>query len=489
MPRPPVVGPAGGSDPAAGCPGEGGGVVTRPRPLRAGQVVSVEIEKLALLGRGLARHDGMTVFVRDALPGDRAQICITKVKPRYAEARLVQLERPSPHRITPSCRHFGACGGCDLQHVAYATQVAWKRAQLVETLQHLGGLTALPPVAVHPMTDPWHYRNKMEFSFGEVAGGRIVMGLHQRGSFQQIVKLEHCWIAPALASDVLQQVEDAANASGLPAYHPRRHDGFWRYMVIRVAQASGQAHVLLVTNEGDRDAVLRVAQAVTRAVPRVATVLWGVSTRVSDVAHPERTEALIGREVADERIGPLTVQVRPMNFVQPNLTQAERLYEELLAAAALTGREVVYDLYCGIGVIALLTAPRAQRVYGVESDPENIALASSNAARHGVANATFICGKVEELLLQRGLFRLGPPPDLVIVDPPRVGLHPDAIGPLLQAQPPRLFYLSCNPASLARDLKLLLDREPRFRLTRLSLYDFFPQTGHMEVFAALERSV
>lgn len=453
-------------------------------------MVSVEIEKLALLGRGIARYEGLTVFVKDGLPGDRAHIRVTKTKPHYAEARLLQLERASPQRIVPACAHFGACGGCDLQHLDYAAQVAWKQTQLVETLQHLGGVTSLPPVTVHPMTDPWHYRNKMEFSFGE-EGGRIVAGLHQRGSFQRIVKLEHCWIAPPLASDVLHAVEAAANASGLPAYSQKRHQGFWRYVVIRVARAGqsagGQATVLLVTHDGSRDVVQRAAEAVVRAQPNVANVLWGVSTRVSDVAHPERTEVLIGRETAEERIGSLTMQVRPMNFVQPNLAQAERLYQDVLETAALTGREVVYDLYCGLGVMALLTAPSAKQTYGLESDPENIALASANAARNGITNATFICGKVEELLVQRGLFRLSPAPDLVIVDPPRVGLHPDAIAPLLQAQPPRLFYISCNPASLARDLKLLLAREPRFRLTRLSLYDFFPQTGHMEVFATLER--
>ncbi len=458
----------------------------RSRPLRPGQVVSVEIEKLALLGRGLARYEGMTVFVKDGLPGDRAQVCVTRCKPQYAEARLVQIERPAPQRITPACRHFGACGGCDLQHLDYPTQVAWKQTQLAETLRHLGGLKTLPPITVVPMDDPWHYRNKMEFSFGE-EGGRIVAGLHQRGSFQRIVKLEHCWIAPPLASDVLQQVEQAANASGLPAYNPRRHEGFWRYLVIRVSRATGQALLMLVTHDGPREAVVRAAEQVTRALPQVTSVLWGVSTRVSDVAHPERTEVLVGGETLEERIGPLTLDVRPMNFVQPNLAQAERLYQEMLAAADLRGREVVYDLYCGLGVIALLFAPRAKQIYGVESEPENVALAASNAARNGLANATFVCGKVEDLLLRRGLFRLGPPPDLVIVDPPRVGLHPEAIGPLLQAQPPRLFYLSCNPASLARDLKLFLEREPRYTLTRLSLYDFFPQTGHMEVFATLER--
>lgn len=458
----------------------------RPRPCRAGQVLTVTIEKLALHGQGLARHEGMTLFVAEALPGDVAQVRVTKVKPNYAEARLLRVERPSPQRIAAPCRHFGTCGGCDLQHLDSAAQVAWKQTQLVETLQHLGGLRTLPPVTVVPMADPWHYRNKMEFSFGE-QGGRVILGLHQRGSFQRIAQLSDCLIAPAVASRALQAVEEQANASGLPAYHQRRHEGFWRYLVVRVAQSTGQVLLLLVTHDGPRDAVARVAEAVTRQIPEVTSVLWGVSARVSDVAHPERTEILVGAGALDDRVGPLAIQVHPMTFLQPNLQQAERLYQEMTEAAALQGREVVYDLYCGIGVIALLLAPKARAVYGVESEPDNVALAAANAARQRLTNATFICGTVEDLLVRRGLLRLGPAPDLIVLDPPRVGLHQEVIGPLLQAQPPRLCYISCNPASLARDLKAILAREPRYALTRLTLYDFFPQTGHMEVFTILER--
>ena len=444
-----------------------------------------------MLGRGIARQEGLTLFVKDGLPGDRAQVRITRRKPNYAEAVLLHVERSSPQRITARCQHFGRCGGCDLQHLDYAAQVAWKATQLAETLQHLGGLKALPPVMVAAMPEPWHYRNKMEFTFG-AEGERIVVGLHQHGSFQRIVELEHCWIAPELASQILHAVEEAANASGLPAYNPRTHQGFWRYLVVRVSRATGQALLMVVTTEGppgggSREAVVRLAESVRRAVPQVTSVIWGISTRVSDVAQPERTEALVGPELLEERIGPLTLQIRSMNFVQPNIEQAEQLYEQLLAAARLTGGEAVYDLYCGLGVIALLVAPQAKAVYGIESDPENVALARANAERHGVTNVTFLCGTVEDLLLRRGLFRVGPRPDLVIVDPPRVGLHPEAIGPLLHAQAPRLFYISCNPASLARDLKAIVEREPRYRITRLQLFDFFPHTAHMEALVTLER--
>lgn len=461
-------------------------VLSTPRPLRVGDCLTVDVEKLALLGKGIARHQGLTLFIPQALPGDRAEVRITRLKSQYAEARLLRLERPSTERVAPPCQHFGPCGGCDLQHLDYPAQVRWKEQLLKETLEHLGGFKTLPPVAVVPMTDPWHYRNKMEFTFGE-ADGRLILGLHQRGSFQRIVKLTHCWIAPPVASQVLQAVEDAANASGLPVYNPRRHEGFWRYMVVRVAHSTGQALVMVVTNEGPREPVAQLAESLTRAVPEVQHVLWGVTTRVSDVAHPERTESLIGRGVLEDRIGPLKVQVRSMNFLQPNLLQAEALYQELIATAGLTGREVVYDLYCGSGIMALLVAPRAQAVYGVESDPDNVALATANAQRNHLANATFLCGKVEDLLARRGLLRVGPAPDLVMIDPPRVGLHPEAIGPLLQSEAPRLVYVSCNPASLARDLKAIVEREPRYRITRLALFDFFPHTAHMEAFVALDR--
>jgi len=231
-----------------------------------------------------------------------------------------------------------------------------------------------------------------------------------------------------------------------------------------------------------------LATEVARRCPEVEHVAWGVTTRVADTALPEQVEQLVGEELMNDQIGPLSIEVRPMSFVQPNLTQAARVYQALITAANFKGTEVVYDFYCGIGSIALMVAPHVQSVIGIELDPDNTELALSNAKANGLVNVTFHCGKVEDLVARRGLFERGLKPDVVILDPPRAGLHPEVMGPLLQAGASQLIYLSCNPASLARDLKVILEREPTYQIRQIQLFDFFPQTAHMEVLVVLGRS-
>lgn len=361
----------------------------------------------------------------------------------------------------------------------------WKAKALGRILAEEVGQARIPPIQVVPMEDPWHYRSKMEFSFGE-EGGRIILGLHQRGSFQRIVNLLACPIGPPGVSELLEGIRSAAGRFPLRAYHPKTHQGFWRHAVVR-SSSSGDLMLLLVTGDGPREPVEGLAAELSRAAPALKSVYWGVSTRVSDVAQPERTAFLLGSETLEDRVGDLRFEIRPAHFVQPNLRLAGRVYEAIRDSAALSGSPVVYDLYCGTGLIALSLARQARWVWGVESDPENVSSAERNALLNGIANATFLCGKVEDLLRRQALFKVGPAPEVIVVDPPRAGLHPEACGPLLGSGAAALIYLSCNPASMARDLKVLLAREPRYDVASVSLFDFFPQTAHMEVLAVLRR--
>ena len=338
------------------------------------------------------------------------------------------------------------------------------------------------------MEEPWAYRSKMEFTFGQ-EGERITLGFHQRASFQRIVDLQHCDIAPEPVSDLLRAIKEAANRFPLKSYNPRIHQGFWRYAVVRTSRSGGELMLLLVTNEGPREPVEAVAEALPRQVPALKSIHWGVSTKVSDVAQTERISLLWGAEELEDRAGPIRFRVGPENFVQPNRVLAERVYDTICRKAELTGREAVYDLYCGIGLIALSMASSAKVVYGVESEQENVAAADRNAALNGIGNAIFLAGKVEDLLKGRALFRAGPAPDVIVLDPPRAGLHGDLFGPLLHAQAPRLMYLSCNPASLGRDLKVILERDPRYRVEGMQFFDFFPHTTHTEVLATLRRVI
>lgn len=358
---------------------------------------------------------------------------------------------------------------------------------LAEILQKEMGPRDLPAAEVVPSPDPWGYRSKMEFTFGEAAG-RVTLGLHERGSFQKIVDIEVCEIAPAPVSRLLGQIRRIAAQFPQRSYRPRTREGFWRHAVVRTSAVEGNLLLLLVTHEGSREPVDALARELPAGVPELKSFYWGVSTRVSDVARPERVERVFGSEGLEDQVGGIRYVMGPTHFVQPNFRLVPQVYRAIRTQAGLTGLETVYDLYCGIGLIALSLAPAARAVFGVESEPENIAAAQRNAALNGLTHVTFFCGKTEDLLKGQALFRMCASPDCVVLDPPRVGLHKEVVVPLLQAQPRTILYLSCNPASLARDLRAILERDPAYRVESLQLFDFFPHTAHMEVLATLRRT-
>lgn len=390
----------------------------------------------------------------------------------------------SEAKAAPRCRHFGPCGGCTLQHLPYEEQVRLKAVQLAEILQRELAPQILPKTQVVASPDPWSYRSKMEFSFGEEKG-RLTVGLHERGNFRKIVEIERCEIAPEPVSRLLVHLRRIAERFSLRSYHPRSQRGFWRHAVIRSGRAGGELLLLLMTNEGPSEPVRALARELPSAVPELKSFYWGISTRLSDVARPERMERLFGAEGLDDEVAGIRYRMGPMNFVQPNRLLAPTAYRTIREEAALTGRETVYDLYCGVGILTLLLAEGAGTAYGVESEQENIESAQRNAVLNGRANAVFLCGKTEDLVKGQTLFRLNGPPDCVVLDPPRVGLHPEVIAALSRARPRTLLYLSCNPASLTRDLRMILERQPAYRVEALRMFDFFPHTPHMEVLATL----
>jgi 23S rRNA (uracil1939-C5)-methyltransferase len=399
-----------------------------------------------------------------------------------------ELEAFDPSRVTPRCRHFGSCGGCEFQHLEYPRQIHWKHSLLKEILAREAGVAALPEIRATPTDDPWGFRTKMEFTFGGGGPSKITLGLHQRASFRRIINVERCEIAPDSTVSLLEELRRAAEISGLPAYDSIRHTGFWRYAVIRTGISSRRILLLLITAEGEEGPVRRLAEVLPEKISELASFYWGISNKVSDIARPDRLQLLWGADSLDDRIGDIRFALGPASFLQPNRTLVGRAYETIRERAELTGREPVCDLYCGIGLISLFLARQASAVCGVESEPENAAQAERNAALNGISNVQFFCGKTEDLLRGGTLFRMNHRPEVVVLDPPRTGLHPAVCAPLLEAGPKRILYLSCNPASLARDLKILLGRDPAYRLDSLDMFDFFPHTAHMEVLATLHRS-
>ena len=398
------------------------------------------------------------------------------------EQALVQ-EKAAYGRVEAPCRYFGACGGCSLQDLGYQDQLSLKRERLRRALSVLG---ETPPIEVVGLPEPWRYRNKAELTFGE-SDGRLALGYHAARSFWRVVDLEDCLLLPEPAMRAAREVLALAAATGLPPYHPRTHQGFFRYLLVRTSHATGQSLLCLMTTAGSREILDEIAQQVMRRHPTVASVYWGLTNRVADVAIPDELILLGGDSHLEDRIGPFRIRLHPLSFLQPTSAQAERMYTAVCEAIQGSAPGVAWDLYCGLGLVAFHLSRSVQKVYGIDVEPGNIQLAALNASRNGVGNVEFRLGRVETLLMDRRFWLQEAKPDVVVVDPPRAGLHPQASSSIVAARPRHIAYLSCNVQSLVRDLGVLLSSFPRYRLAELRAFDMFPQTNHVETFAFLER--
>ena len=388
-------------------------------------------------------------------------------------------------RIDPPCPYFGICGGCTMQDLAYPDQLALKRERLARALAAVAG--EIPAFELVGLKDPWRYRNRAEFTFGDVQG-QLVVGYHVAGSFWRVVDLDDCLLLPAAAMRVVRAIHAWARQAGLPAYRPRTHDGILRHVLVRASRATGQVLACLVTAPTPREPIEQMAHELMAAHPEVSSVYWGISTKLADIALPDELLLLRGDTYLEEQVGPFRLRLAPFSFLQPSTQQAERMYDAVCAAAGNLSGVVVWDLYCGLGLVAFYLARTAGRVYGIDSEPQHLELAKMNAQMNGVRNVEFRMGRTEALLLERRFWLQEARPEVVVVDPPRAGLHPQAISSLLAARPRRLIYLSCNAQSLVQDLQALLTQYPRYRLVTVQAFDMFPQTDHLETVTLLERA-
>jgi len=453
--------------------------------LSKGAELDLSIEKLAFGGKALGRFEGCVVFVDQALPGQRVRVRITKIKPQFAEARVIQLLSQSPAYSPPFCRHFGVCGGCQWQDLAYAEQLHWKRVQVQESLRHLAGLTPgqiLPTVA---SPQPRYYRNKMEFTFAPAPGG-CALGLHVRASRDRIFDLEECFLQSPQTAEIVKGVRSLCRQSGLPAYNPKNHRGFWRFLVLRESKHTPQmlAH-LITTDQGDPAALPALAAHLQAHFPAITTLVHSRSRKKAQVASGESSQTLWGPGYIEERLCGLTLRVSAHSFLQTNTAAAAGLYEAVSRWGEFTGRETVWDLYCGAGSIALSLAAQVRRVVGFELVPEAVSDAYTNSRLNGVDNCHFLAGDLKERIRQTLQTASQPLPEVVITDPPRSGMHPQVVQAVLELAPRRIIYVSCNPATLARDLALLRDH---YEISTVQPFDLFPHTAHIECVARLERT-
>ena len=451
-------------------------------PVTRDQELELSVESLAFGGNGVARLNGFVVFVRRGLPGDRVRARVTKVQRRHAEALAVEVLEPSPLRVEAPCQHYPACGGCRFQDLAYEAQLESKADQVRDALVRIGGIGEPPLEPILPAQSVFHYRNKLEYSFTPSPAGPS-LGFHRAGRWDEVLDIEQCWLTTDLGNEVRVAVREWAREAGLAAYDQAEHTGYLRHLVYREGRNTGQVLVQLVTAPGelhDADGFV----AALRRFPEVRSIHHAVNEGPAEVTNLPTT-LLWGEDAIEEEFGGLRFRIRPTAFLQTNTEMAGRLYELAVEYAALTGEETVWDLYCGIGTIGLRMARNALTVWGVDISEESVACALENADLNGIANAAFYAGDVgqavEELVDRSGA------PDLVVVDPPRAGLAGKALRRLGRIGAPRIVYVSCNPTTLASDLKLLREQFG-YELLRAQPVDMFPHTPHVECVTLLEKT-
>jgi 23S rRNA (uracil1939-C5)-methyltransferase len=446
---------------------------TAKRPAR-GDELELDVDALAFGGAGVARLDGYVVFVQGGMPGDRVRAVVGKSKRAYAEARVVELIHPSPDRIEPLASHPGA----PWQVLPYERQLEVKQAQVNDALERIGKLHDYTLEPIVPAIEAWRYRNKLEYSFGTDPGGRLICGFHAPGRWYEIVEIEDCLLASERGNDARERVVRWCRASGLTAYDRRSGEGLIRNLVVREGRRTGQLQVRLVTAPGelDRDGLAAVAGPET-------SVLWTRLDSAAETTQGGETELLAGEERLDEEVGGIRLRISPQAFMQTNTEMAERLYGVAIEYAQIGGFERVYDLYCGIGTIGLILAPRVAEVWGLEIVEEAVADAIANARLNEIENARFFAGDAR--LALRELVSTAGRPDVLIVDPPRAGLSQKVVRRMIETAPKRIVYVSCNPTTLAPNAAQLV--EAGYALTRVRPVDMFPQTPHIECVAAFER--
>ncbi|HEU5362170.1 MAG TPA: 23S rRNA (uracil(1939)-C(5))-methyltransferase RlmD [Gaiellaceae bacterium] len=451
-------------------------------PVQRGDELELTVDSLAYGGNGVARLDGFVVFVRRALPGDTVRARVTKVQRRHAEALATEVVAAGPQRVDAPCAHYPACGGCRFQDLAYDAQVAAKERWVADSLQRLAGLASPPLEPILGAASQFGYRNKMEYSFTQLEDGPT-LGLHKAGRWDEVLEIEKCWLASDTGNAIRNRVREWAREERLTAYDQEAQEGYLRHLVVREGRNTGEALVQLVTARGERFDRERLIEVLTE-IPAVRSIHWSVNTGVAEVTNLP-TELLWGEEAIEERIGDLRFRVRPNAFLQTNTEMAERLYAIAGDFAQLAGGETVYDLYCGIGTIGLSLASSALTVWGIEISEESVACAIENQELNGIGNAAFFAGNVGEVL--RELRDRAGDPQVVVVDPPRAGLAGKALRRLGEIAAPRIVYVSCNPTTLAGDVKRLRD-DYGYELVRARPVDMFPHTPHVECVALLERA-
>jgi 23S rRNA (uracil1939-C5)-methyltransferase len=441
-------------------------------------LIELEIKDLAFDGKAVAYDNGKVVFLVGGLPGETVRAEIIMKRPRYDQGIVREIIVKAPERVDARCSHFADCGGCTWQDLEYERQLFFKRKQVVDCLERIGGMEAVVVEPVIPCAEQFFYRNKMEYSFHFNPHGDFALGLHHRGMFDKIFDLDRCHLQSEVSNRIVSWLRGYVKSRQIPVYDVMFHRGYMRFVIIREGKLTGQTMVNIVTNYGAFPDAEDMVKSLLSKVPEVTTVVHNQNGQKSNIAVGEVAEAILyGPGYIEEEVMKTRFRIRANSFFQTNSRQVEKLYSVAFDKLNCTGTENVLDLYCGGGAIGLLLANRVAHVTGVELVPSAIEAANENAAINGITNCEFFEANVLDYLRSASFAKARF--DLIIVDPPRAGMNPKVLKRLMEYRPKQLLYISCNPATFARDTKELL--AAGYHLPVVSPVDMFPHTMHIEV--------
>ena len=461
--------------------------------IKRGSIIEVDIESLSYGGDGFAKYNDIAVFVQKGLPGQKLEAVITKKNKKFLKAKALNILKKSPDQIEPKCTHFEDCGGCSFQNYDYQKQLQEKETQVKDLLKHITGLKSTKIKKIKKAKEIYNYRNKMEFTFSNdpwfekynpKEKKELCLGLHPKGRFDKTIDLENCEIQSKISNKIVDIVRDTALENSLIPYDIKKHTGFLRQIVIRSAVHKDETMVIIVTSTNDQKKLEPIIDKL-KDVKEIKAIINNVNRRKADVSYSEEQYLLYGDDFITEKIGTYKFKISPDSFFQTNSKQAKVLYDLIKKEANLTGNEIVYDLYCGTGTIGIYLSKKAKKIFGFEIIPSAIDDAIINASNNNVKNALFFQGDIKDSLVDNKEIDIIEKPDVSIIDPPRSGLHPKALKNIIKLKQKKIIYISCNPATQARDLKDFIDAG--YKVTNIIPDDMFPHTPHIESIVTLTK--
>ena len=456
--------------------------MSRTLPVQKNDILDIVFEDLTHEGSGVAKVEGYPLFIPNGLPGEKAKVKVVKTNKNFGFGRLLELQEKSPYRVEAPCPIYKECGGCQLQHLNYEGQLLVKHKHVQDVLERIGKIDAV----VHPtigMKEPWRYRNKAQVPIGEQEGG-LIGGFYQQRS-HQIINMEACLIQQEENDDVVRKVKEICQKYGVKAYNEERHKGELRHIMVRRGLVTGEMMIVLITRTNEITNKNKVVDEIATEISGLKSIIHNVNNKKTNVIMGDITNVLWGQETITDYIGDVKFAISARSFYQVNPEQTKVLYDKALEYANLQGEENVIDAYCGIGTISLFLAKKAKKVFGVEIVPQAIEDAGKNALLNDIYNVDFAVGKAEEVI--PNWYKEGNTADVLVVDPPRKGCDEALLQTIIDMKPKKVVYVSCNPATLARDLRVLEDGG--YKTLEVQPVDMFPQTMHVEAVAQLVLTV